>query len=103
MSGGANDCHDITVELNGCVLVRGRDHKQTPITELLLNRSRSLGPAMTLVSDRTFLIRALHLGFTEFYVPRRDGAIVAPDKSRLFVWMALHPDDAIASSSCNPN
>jgi hypothetical protein len=97
----ADDLTDrpITVELNGEVAVRARKDEQSPLTELILSRSRRVGDQMRVHTNRQFLSRALELGFSEIGFVDNKSPCVCQDATRTYVWMVLEPDEAIATSA----
>jgi hypothetical protein len=66
LPGGADDSAPLTLDLDGEITVRARAEGQGRQTEVVLNRSEVVGPAVRLVTNRKYLARALQLGFGEF-------------------------------------
>ncbi len=97
LPGGDDDDERVTLDLNGYVALRAQAEGQIHTTEVLLSRSSSTGSAVKVVSNRQFLARALRFGFTEFYIGPNQ-PIVCRDRQRIFVWMPLNPEVAIAPS-----
>lgn len=93
----ADDLHDrpVTVDLNGSVAIRARLDAASPLTELVLSRSRRLGPELRLQTNREFLARALDLGFTEFGFVNAESPCVCADATRMYVWQLLDPKNAL--------
>jgi hypothetical protein len=87
------------MDLNGRVAIRAKDEEQTRATELVLNRSESVGPAVRFVSNRQYLARAVKLGFSEFHVASPDVPIVCRERQRIFVWMPLSKEGIIPPSN----
>lgn len=79
----------VTLALNGHAVVRARADGQSRVTELVLDKSHVTGKALRFATCRTYLIRALHLGFGEIAVVTPDTPILCRDESRLYLWMPL--------------
>lgn len=96
----ADDLHDrpVTVDLNGSVAIRARVDATSPLTELVMSRSRRLGPELRLQTNREFLARALDLGFTEFGFVNAESPCVCADATRTYVWQLLDPKNVLAPS-----
>ncbi len=94
----ADDVHDrpVTVDLNGSVAIRARLDATSPLTELVLSRSRRVGPELRLQTNREFLARALDLGFTEFGFVNAESPCVCADATRTYVWQLLDPQNVLA-------
>ena len=89
----------VTVDLNGSVAIRARQDDTSPLTELVLSRSRRIGPELCVQTNREFLARALDLGFTEFGFVGGEAPCVCTDATRTYVWQMLDPQSALAASS----
>lgn len=85
----------VTVDLNGSVAIRASQDKTSPPTELVLSRSRRVGPEVRLQTNREFLARALDLGFTEFGFVSGEAPCVCTDATRTYVWQMLDPKSAL--------
>ena len=88
----------VTVDANGSVAVRSRSEEAPHPVELLLSNSTRSGQARCFNTDRTFLRRALSLGFRELHVFGPDQPILCADDRRKYVWAVLTPDDAVKPS-----
>lgn len=88
----------VTVDLNGSVAIRARQDGTSPLTELVLSRSRRIGPELRVRTNREFLARALDLGFTEFGFMSTEAPCVCTDATRTYVWQMLDPQSALAPS-----
>lgn len=87
---GENDENaPVTLALNGHAVVRARADGQARVTELVLDKSHVSGKALRFATCRTYLIRALQLGFGEIAVVTPDTPILCRDESRLYLWMPL--------------
>jgi hypothetical protein len=96
LPGGEEDDTPVTVDLNGQAMIRARAPGQSQITELLLARSGVSGKSVRLNTNRNFLARALHLGFSAISVVNADTPPVCKDERRTFVWMPLDKKGALA-------
>ena len=76
----------ITLDLNGQVLIRGKAADQSRATELVLSNSRLEGDAITVNSNREYLLRALRLGFREVHLYGNELPVLCDDGRRQFVW-----------------
>jgi hypothetical protein len=87
-----------TLDLNGKVAIRARDADQSQITELVLNRSSYYGPAMRINTNRTYLSRALQLGFNEIALSDVEAPVVCRTPELVYAWQPLSGDAAIEST-----
>ena len=88
----------VTLDLNGQVLIRGKAADQSRATELALSNSRLEGDAITVNSNREYLLRALRLGFRDVHFYGREQPVLCDDGRRQLVWALLSPDSPIPSS-----
>lgn len=88
----------LTLELNGAVVVRARKDQHSPMMELLLSRSRRVGEQLRLQTNRTYLARALALGFAEVGFVDAKSPCVCQDATRTYVWMLLENKGALEPS-----
>ena len=88
----------VTVDLNGSVAIRARQDDTSPLTEMVLSRSRRIGPELRVQTNREFLARALDLGFTEFGFMNTEAPCVCTDATRTYVWQMLDPKSALQPS-----
>jgi hypothetical protein len=79
----------VTLALNGQAVVRAKADGQSRVTELVLEKSRVSGKAVRFATCRTYLVRALQLGFGEIAVVTPDTPVLCRDESRLYLWMPL--------------
>jgi len=91
--------HDVTLDLNGSVIVRGKSASTPLPTELVLRNSTKNGADLRLASDRRFLVRAAKLGLRQFYLRAADQSILAQDETRRYVWMPLAANGCIAPTA----
>ena len=88
----------ITVDLNGAVAIRAKPEDGSQVTELVLRGSKLTGDPVCFNTNRTFLARAIALGFEEIHVFDRETPVLCQDQHRQFVWALLTPSEAIKSS-----
>jgi hypothetical protein len=88
----------VTLDLNGQVLIRGKAADQSRATELALSNSRLDGEAITVNSNREYLLRALRLGFRDVHFYGPEQPVLCDDGRRQLVWALLSPDSPIPSS-----
>jgi hypothetical protein len=96
LPGSDHDKSPITLDLHTPVALRGRDEKRGQVTELVLARSTASGPPLRLCTNRSYIVRAVKLGFTEVDVPGADKPLVCRDGPRVYVWMPLERTAAIS-------
>ncbi len=85
----------VTVDVNGEVTVRVHSAEQTQATEIVLRNSSSKGHDLWFNTNRTFLDRALTLGFREIQVGDVESPLCCRDASRSYIWLPLAHKDAI--------
>jgi hypothetical protein len=98
LPGGAEPHAPATLDLNGKAAVRARGADQAQGTELVLTRSRYSGAPVRINMNRTFLSRALRLGFSELEIVDADSPIVCRAGDLVFCWQPLSKDEALAPS-----
>lgn len=98
LPGAVEDDAPVTLDLNGEFLVRAKGEGPQRATELVLAQSEVDGVPVRLKTNRTFLVRALRLGFTELHVVNADTPTLCRDERRIYVWMPLGKDGAIPPS-----
>ncbi len=84
-----------TLDMNGKVAVRARGVDQSQITELVLDRTRYCGPAIRVNTNRSFLKRAIELGFNEITLSEVEAPIVCRQEHLIYAWQPLSGDAAI--------
>lgn len=89
---------ELTVDLNGSVVLRATSVSAVRPTEITLRNSAKQGDDVRACTDRQFLARAAAMGFTEILFPNSTAPAVATDGSRTYVWMLLDPRDALKRS-----
>ena len=87
----------VTIDLNGSVAIRAQQDAESPMTELVLSRSRRTGPELRFQTNREFLVRALDLGFTEIGFVNAESPCVCTDGRRTFLWQPLDSQSALAA------
>jgi hypothetical protein len=98
LPGAADEHHPVTIEGNGQFIVRAKGEQQPTPTEVVLARSGVQGKSVRVVTDRSFLARALQLGFGRMHVYAPDKPIVCRDDKRTFLWVPLDAKAALAGS-----
>ncbi len=88
----------VTVDANGSVAVRSKSEDAPHPVEILLSNSTRSGQAQCFNTDRTFLRRALDLGFRELHVFAPDQPILCVDDRRKYLWAVLTPGEAVKPS-----
>jgi hypothetical protein len=90
------DSHrEITLDLNGSVVLRAASTTTPRPAEMILRNSSKQGDDIRICSDRQFLARAAAMGFNEIHLPDSESPAVARDATRTYLWMLLSPKDAI--------
>ena len=84
-----------TIDMNGKVTIRARGSDQSPITELVLDRSSYSGLAVRINTNRNFLKRAIQLGFSEIGISDVETPVVCRQSHRVYAWQPLNSDAAI--------
>jgi hypothetical protein len=96
-NGTAN--RELTLDLNGRVVLRASAPDTLRPTEMVLRNSSKRGDDVLVCTDRKFLARAAGMGFTEVELPDNTSPAVARDASRVYLWMVLDPKEAIKPTS----
>jgi hypothetical protein len=86
----------ITMELNGQVVIRAKGADQPRPTDVVLASSSFSGQALHINTNRTYLARALRLGFRQLGITSAKTAIACFDELWQYVWMPLAPEAANA-------
>ena len=90
LPGGDELNSPVTLELNGRIAVRANAPEQPrQVTELVLSRSSYTGSPVCIATNRTFLDRALRLGFTEIGFSGVESPFVCRDQGRVFAVQPL--------------
>jgi hypothetical protein len=79
----------VTLDCNGRIAIRARGTDQTRSTELVLSRSRYTGRPVRFHTNRTFLARAVQLGFGALEIVDADTPVVCRAGNRVFAWQPL--------------
>ena len=69
-----------------------------PVTELVLNRSATVGDEVRIVTDRNFLRRAAQLGIRNIRFVNDRTPVVGESDHHTYVWQPLDGKTALASS-----
>jgi hypothetical protein len=95
LPGGEELNSPATIELNGNVVIRAKNNEQADIIELLLNRSSYSGSPIRINTNRSFLRRALQLGFHEIGFASVESPIICRIQHATYGWQPLSGDSAI--------
>jgi hypothetical protein len=79
----------VTLDIDKEVCIRTRASGKEEIGELKLASPRVTGLPVRTVMNRTYLLRALKLGFTEIEIAQADKPLCCRDSKRVFIWMPL--------------
>ncbi len=91
-----SDCNSpITVDLNGAVAIRAQGEDQSAPTELVLCNSSQSGEAVRFNTNRSFLARAMKLGFRDVHLYGPESPAFCCDETRQYLWALLDKDGAI--------
>lgn len=82
------DHRSVTVHLNGKAAVRAKA-ESSPVTELILSRSRIIGGEVRINTDPDYLRRAAEIGVDTVRFRNDQTPIVAESPTRTFVWQPL--------------
>ncbi len=88
----------VTVELNGVVAIRAAAEASDQITELVLSNSRRVGEEILFQTDRTFLCRAVELGFREIQLRSNTAPACCQDDRRTYLWALLDEESVLRAS-----
>jgi hypothetical protein len=109
LPGSDDDNHPVTVDLNGTVAVRAVASDQpSQVTELVLSRSYCAGSPLSVAINRTFLDRALRLGFTEIGFSGAESPYVCRDQRMTYAVQSLtggsplKPEDTVTRIESSP-
>ncbi len=97
LPGAGEDHAPVTLDLGkGAAAVRSGEGDK--VTEVVLSRSQSAGPSTRVAFSRTYLLRALQLGFLRVEVPGPGKPVVCRDDRRTYLWMPLDGNGAVLPS-----
>ena len=95
----SDDFHSpVTLDLNGHVLVRATADDQPHPTELRLTNSHITGEPLSTNTNRTYLRRAMKLGFRQAWFCGPETPVLCQDSHRSYVWMVLGREGAVQRS-----
>ena len=97
MPGDESEHSPVTLHANGQVVVRAKS-ESAPLTELVLNRSVTVGDEVRIVTDRHFLRRAAQLGIRNIRFVDDRTPVVGESDRHTYVWQPLDSKTALASS-----
>jgi hypothetical protein len=78
----------ITLDLPDRISIRASAGMER-VEEVALPQAQREGPALQVVMDRRYLLRALQLGFTEVLLTSAAQPLLCRDARRIYVWMPL--------------
>ena len=96
LPGRDDDYSPVTLDLATPPTVRARSLKGSLATEVVLARSTTAGPSVQVVTDRRYLHRAAQMGFETINVVQPTVPLVCRDERRVYVWMPLEANHAVA-------
>jgi hypothetical protein len=99
LPGGEELNSPATIELNGKVAIRARETEQSQITELVLNGSNYSGPPISISTNRSFLRRALSLGFRDIGFASVESPIVCRRENSIYAWQPLSADSTVGPAA----
>jgi hypothetical protein len=97
LPGAADEQSPVTLALDSPPAVRAKGDADPDAVEVVLDRSTVAGPVAAIAVDRSYLLRALALGFTEIQVNHPTKAVTCRDRKRIYVWMPLEPNAVVAA------
>jgi hypothetical protein len=95
LPGAADEQSPVTLALDSPPALRAKGHADPDAVEVILERSTVAGPAAAVAVDRSYLLRALALGFTEIQANHPTKAVTCRDRKRIYVWMPLEANAVI--------
>lgn len=102
LPGAAASHSPVTVDMNGVVAIRATDEDNLNPVELVLDHSRRDGDELRVQTDRTYLSRAVRLGFRDLCLSHSQTPAFCRDASRIYLWALLSGDDAIPADDAMP-
>ena len=88
----------VTLDLNGAIAIRAKDMDAARPVEMVLSNSIRMGEDIRINTDHRFLVRAVEMGFRQLKLYGPNGAVLARDDQRNYLWMPLGPDNLILPS-----
>jgi hypothetical protein len=85
----------VTIDTRQGFALRARDPQEDRIVTLRLPQLNVNGPGVVCVVDRSYLVRALKLGFAEFSFQGKPSTINARDSKGQFAWATLSDGAAV--------
>jgi hypothetical protein len=98
LPGATNNQSPVTVDANGQVSIRAKGEDQPTPTEVLLARSQVQGRKAMVATDRSYLVRALQLGFNRISVYGAEKPVICRDEKRQYVWQPLEQKATVSAS-----
>ena len=88
----------VTVDLSGVVAIRAADEDAYNAVELVLDYSSYVGNGLRLQTERSYLMRAIQLGFRDIYLRNAEVPAFCHDHNRTYQWALLGEEGSIATS-----
>lgn len=85
----------VTLDLNGAVVVRAKASDQQAPTDLVLSNSQRRGEELKVGSNRSFVRRAISLGFREIHFRGVDEPAFCRAGNRSYIWALLGKDTVL--------
>lgn len=98
LPGREDDDSPVTVDCNGHIAIRAQGTGKTPLTELVLSRSRVTGEPVRFNTNRRYLHSALSLGFQDLHIVDPDTPLMFANEQRTYFWAGLGAEDALKPS-----
>ena len=88
----------VTLDLNGAIAIRAKDMDAAKPVEMILCNSTRTGEDVRINTDHRFLVRAAEMGFRQLSLYGPNGAVLARDDQRSYLWMPLGSDNLVLPS-----
>ncbi|MDB5336613.1 MAG: hypothetical protein JWN70_2232 [Planctomycetaceae bacterium] len=89
----------VTLDLNGAAVIRAQATGQHSPTDLVLSNSRRIGDELKVSTDRSFVERAMQLGFREIYLRDVEAPAFCRDKNRSYIWALLGKNTVLTADA----
>jgi hypothetical protein len=99
LPGHADSFSPVTVDLGDQVVIRAKAAGQDRVSEVVLSGSTASGKAVRFSTNRTYLSRALSLGFRELQIVDGNTPVLCENPMRRYIWMPLGKDDIVAPTA----
>jgi hypothetical protein len=98
LPGGDELNSPVTVDLDGQLAIRAADPTHPAGTQLILSNSTRDGAEICFNTNRSFLLKAVQLGFRRLHFMSPDAAAVCKNDRATFVWMLLGKEDPVKAT-----